>query len=209
LPNGFVRIRHFGFLTNRFRTDRLALCRQLLASAASESPPLTPSESGSTWHCPRCGALMTILRRITPQELYSRAPFSTRRDAVPQLRPIRRAPRTPTPLCAVLCSEPPAAYLRAIILRASRGRKPPLLGCARTHRRSSLRRIGTKVAFNLHRPRPPQTPAPSFKSPYRKCPAIHTTASSRHSSAVTFPIKANDFSSKWIAKRCVVLGERS
>jgi predicted RNA-binding Zn-ribbon protein involved in translation (DUF1610 family) len=75
LPKGFVRIRHFGFLTNRFRTDRLALCRQLLASAASESPPLTPSESGSAWHCPRCGALMTILRRITPQELYSRCTF--------------------------------------------------------------------------------------------------------------------------------------
>jgi predicted RNA-binding Zn-ribbon protein involved in translation (DUF1610 family) len=75
LPKGFVRIRHFGFLANRFRTDRLALCRQLLASVASESPPLTPSESGSTWHCPRCGAWMIILRRITPQELYSRCTF--------------------------------------------------------------------------------------------------------------------------------------
>jgi hypothetical protein len=29
LPKGFVRIRHFGFLANRFRTERLALCRQL------------------------------------------------------------------------------------------------------------------------------------------------------------------------------------
>jgi hypothetical protein len=37
LPKGFVRIRHFGFLANRFRTDRLALCRQLLASIASGS----------------------------------------------------------------------------------------------------------------------------------------------------------------------------
>jgi hypothetical protein len=36
LPKGFVRIRHFGFLANRFRTDRLAFCRQLLASVASE-----------------------------------------------------------------------------------------------------------------------------------------------------------------------------
>ena len=74
LPKGFVRIRHFGFLANRFRTDRLALCRQLLASLVSE-PPLAPSESTSAWHCPRCGALMTILRRMTPQDLSSRCAF--------------------------------------------------------------------------------------------------------------------------------------
>ena len=29
LPKGFVRIRHFGFLANRFRTDPVQLCRQL------------------------------------------------------------------------------------------------------------------------------------------------------------------------------------
>jgi hypothetical protein len=30
LPPGFQRIRHFGFLANRFRKEKLALCRQLL-----------------------------------------------------------------------------------------------------------------------------------------------------------------------------------
>ena len=35
LPRGFVRIRHFGFLANRFRASRLALCRQLLSSSSS------------------------------------------------------------------------------------------------------------------------------------------------------------------------------
>jgi hypothetical protein len=35
LPKGFVRIRHFGFLTNRFRATRLALGRQLLASSSA------------------------------------------------------------------------------------------------------------------------------------------------------------------------------
>jgi hypothetical protein len=30
LPKGFVRIRHFGFLSNQFRTSLLARCRQLL-----------------------------------------------------------------------------------------------------------------------------------------------------------------------------------
>jgi Putative transposase len=38
LPKGFVRIRHFGFLGNRFRASRVKLCRQLLAN-----PPLTPA----------------------------------------------------------------------------------------------------------------------------------------------------------------------
>jgi hypothetical protein len=38
LPAGFVRIRHFGLLSNRHRTEKLALCRQLLA--VPESPPM-------------------------------------------------------------------------------------------------------------------------------------------------------------------------
>jgi hypothetical protein len=75
LPQGFVRIRHFGFLANRFRTERLAVCRQLLTSVASEPSSVMSSESTSTWHCPRCGALMVILRRITPQELSSPCTF--------------------------------------------------------------------------------------------------------------------------------------
>jgi len=35
LPKGFVRIRHFGFLANRFRVSRLELGGQLLASSSS------------------------------------------------------------------------------------------------------------------------------------------------------------------------------
>jgi hypothetical protein len=30
LPDGFQRIRHYGFLSHRYRQARLALCRQLL-----------------------------------------------------------------------------------------------------------------------------------------------------------------------------------
>src|SRR5580658_10481785 len=43
LPKGFVRIRHFGFLANRFRSNRLALCRQLLpiSSVAAAAPQST------------------------------------------------------------------------------------------------------------------------------------------------------------------------
>jgi hypothetical protein len=74
LPKGFVRIRHFGFLANRFRAARLALCRKLLDCVVSE-PALTPAAATCTWHCPRCGALMIILTRMTPQELSSRCAF--------------------------------------------------------------------------------------------------------------------------------------
>jgi hypothetical protein len=35
LPPGFVRIRHYGFLSNRRRTAALALCRKLIGEAAS------------------------------------------------------------------------------------------------------------------------------------------------------------------------------
>ena len=70
LPKGFVRIRYFGFLANRWRTRMLALARQLLGAepmvaAISERVPL-PS---ALWRCPRCGARMVILRRFTPEEL--------------------------------------------------------------------------------------------------------------------------------------------
>jgi hypothetical protein len=74
LPKGFVRIRHFGFLANCHRAARLALCRQLLACIVSE-PALTSPAAASTWHCPRCGALMTILARFTAQELFARCEF--------------------------------------------------------------------------------------------------------------------------------------
>jgi hypothetical protein len=36
LPDGFHRIRHYGFLANRHREDKLTLCRHLLAVTAVE-----------------------------------------------------------------------------------------------------------------------------------------------------------------------------
>ena len=73
LPKGFVRIRHFGFLANRFRASHLALGRQLLASGGSTEPEVktndAPSETSSRWHCPRCGASMIVIQRFTAAEL--------------------------------------------------------------------------------------------------------------------------------------------
>src|SRR3989475_8715953 len=75
LPRGFVRIRHFGFLANRFRASRLALSQQLLSS--NSTPPAevvicaNSSQTSPLWHCPRCGAAMIVMQRFTAAELRS------------------------------------------------------------------------------------------------------------------------------------------
>ena len=39
LPTGFHRIRYYGFLGNRHRAEKLALCRQLLGTGSTPAPP--------------------------------------------------------------------------------------------------------------------------------------------------------------------------
>jgi hypothetical protein len=68
LPKGFVRIRHFGFLANRFRAERIVLCRQLLGQSVSERV-LAPPADGSEWRCPRCGAPMKLVTRLSALDL--------------------------------------------------------------------------------------------------------------------------------------------
>ena len=72
LPKGFVRIRHFGFLANRFRTQALAQCRRLLAA----SPPVATAnrEQTASWLCPHCGAQMEVRQSFTAAELLRRCP---------------------------------------------------------------------------------------------------------------------------------------
>jgi len=70
-PKGFVRIRHFGFLANRFRTNRLALCRQLLpASPIAAAAAQNQGEVPSNWQCPRCRGPMIVVLRLTSAELF-------------------------------------------------------------------------------------------------------------------------------------------
>ena len=38
LPQGFQRIRYYGFLANRYREQKLALCRELLDTPTQEPP---------------------------------------------------------------------------------------------------------------------------------------------------------------------------
>jgi hypothetical protein len=70
LPKGFVRIRHFGFLANRFRATLLPLARLLLSHGPTPRAKHDPSgEPSSTWHCPHCGTAMVIVQRFTAGEL--------------------------------------------------------------------------------------------------------------------------------------------
>ena len=69
LPKGFVRIRHYGLLSNRFR-KLLPLARTLLAVDGREPLPVPPLPNGQLWHCPRCGSSLRVTQRFTAAELY-------------------------------------------------------------------------------------------------------------------------------------------
>ena len=76
LPRGFMKIRHYGFLANRFRREKLALCRQLLhvvdnaeipeADRSDDSP--SPTDEARTCRCPVCGKGSMLLVEEIPAE---------------------------------------------------------------------------------------------------------------------------------------------
>lgn len=94
LPEGFVRIRHFGLLANRHRAENLALCRQLLAVAEPATQPdsaLAPLHRTERYQqltgvdpslCPQCGLgrliqiqiLPTLSERLRPDPLHRNSP---------------------------------------------------------------------------------------------------------------------------------------
>ena len=71
LPKGFVRIRHFGFLSNRFRVARVKLCRQLLVNAPLLPAAEVPQGDAAIWHCPRCGTVMIVIERFATERSLS------------------------------------------------------------------------------------------------------------------------------------------
>jgi hypothetical protein len=71
LPDGFHRIRHYGFLANGNRTGNIALARQLLgmpaAPSSSESDGADGSQQEDEWNtCPCCGGRMVIIETFEP-----------------------------------------------------------------------------------------------------------------------------------------------
>jgi hypothetical protein len=83
LPDAFQRIRHYGFLANRHRADKLALCRQLLAAPPPGSPPPTRNYreryrqlTGCDLDaCPCCGGTMLRLGVLPPSSPQDRTAF--------------------------------------------------------------------------------------------------------------------------------------
>jgi hypothetical protein len=80
LPKGFVRIRHYGLLLNRFRQPSLELARALLFGEQGDTVSVseTPACKVALWHCPRCGSPMCVAQRLTAAEVFlSRDPDSS------------------------------------------------------------------------------------------------------------------------------------
>jgi hypothetical protein len=83
LPDGFHRIRHFGFMANSCRAAKLALCRSALADHVGrcEQPTtesVAPQATAGPSACPQCGGLMRIVATLVRAAGRSRpnaAPF--------------------------------------------------------------------------------------------------------------------------------------
>jgi hypothetical protein len=82
LPPAFQRIRHFGFLANCHRQDKLALCRRLLASPSADLLP-RPADYRDFYQaltqqslriCPQCGIGAMIRVQILPAYRWPSAP---------------------------------------------------------------------------------------------------------------------------------------
>lgn len=68
LPKGLVRIRYYGWMSNRCRNERAARCRALLAAAETDPP----DEAVPGRRCPHCGGALETVEVIAPRELRRR-----------------------------------------------------------------------------------------------------------------------------------------
>ena len=74
LPQGFVRIRNFGFLANRKRATTLPLCLQLLGTTPHPEQETATVSPRDLWTCPKCGGPMLVIERLTAAEIQLRSP---------------------------------------------------------------------------------------------------------------------------------------
>ena len=81
LPPGFVRIRHFGFLSTRNRSTLMPLCFRLLQATTESTPAILKAPvkeqvhpSRPVWLSPLCHGEMVILERLTAFDLRYRPP---------------------------------------------------------------------------------------------------------------------------------------
>jgi hypothetical protein len=78
LPDGFVKIRHFGLLANRNRRQSLTLCRMHLHATASDTTALLTQQQQSALNrsCPQCkqGTLHVVARYLAVELAGSNTP---------------------------------------------------------------------------------------------------------------------------------------
>src|SRR5580700_765758 len=87
LPDGFQRIRYYGFLGNRDRRDKLEQCRRLLGMPAPADPTNASEKdcrdryeelTGHSLHqCPQCRLGRMLVVMILPRPLCKSAPLPT------------------------------------------------------------------------------------------------------------------------------------
>jgi hypothetical protein len=81
MPNGFHRIRYYGFLGNRYRNQKLAQCRRLLGMPTAERPADPPKPEREYYEryeeltgrslrqCPHCRKGQIVKVAILPKTL--------------------------------------------------------------------------------------------------------------------------------------------
>ena len=72
LPKGFVRIRFYGFLAPRRRTEALPRCRRALGAHPPPVPAASVDDTSarvSLPPCPACGGVMIAVERLTVRQL--------------------------------------------------------------------------------------------------------------------------------------------
>ena len=174
LPKRFVRIRYFGLLAPRCRTARSRdVSHASWPSRRHHPSPRRPSAHATrSWPCPRCGAPMRIVERLTARQLFLEALLAdivhdtlVSRARVLALRPQSRSYARAPEVCPhgrprrprhIAVATPPATSSTASI-------GPPIVTRARSD--AGAPHDSTPIA---DRPRPPQTPAAWSKRLYRK-----------------------------------------
>lgn len=80
LPQGFVRIRHFGFLANRNRKTLLELCRRLLNARPTRAPAAAAAADLDLPLCPTCRAGHLRIVEHLPSQLRALTQADTSRS---------------------------------------------------------------------------------------------------------------------------------
>ena len=119
LPEGFQRIRYYGFLCNRYRQQKLRRCRELLGMVDRERPPpannpmIIAITTRPSWVFPSRNAqfatmdIWSLLKSF--QNLPSSGPVGSRHDTAPHTRTARS-------------TTSPSSYARVVAVPVSKGR---------------------------------------------------------------------------------------